>query len=138
MPPIAKAVWMAKRGLEILAFRVSDGVDYKIVMEHKELQQRWEMYRLRGKRTPGPYSKAFLNLLFDQLKVSPLHGTAQIVRTTRTERGKKIGALIHKVGKDGLLLQYGYIMKNIVGEHSILKIKGHIVALSYAANWRKD
>ena len=99
MPPIAKAVWMAKRGLEILAFRVSDGVDYKIVMEHKELQQRWEMYRLRGKRTPGPYSKAFLNLLFDQLKVSPLHGTAQIVRTTRTERGKKIGALTHKVGK---------------------------------------
>ena len=35
MPPVAKAVWMAKRGLEIMAFRVSDGVDYKIDMEHK-------------------------------------------------------------------------------------------------------
>ena len=54
---------------------------------------------LARKKTPGPYSKPFLNLLFDQLKVSPLHGTAQIVRTTRTERGRKIGALTHRVGK---------------------------------------
>ena len=85
--------YIVGKGLELQIFRVKDGKDYHGFISHEELLRRHRMYTRRGTQfVGGVYAKEFVNLLFDQVQIHARAGTAGIVQTTRTERGRLVSS----------------------------------------------
>jgi hypothetical protein len=90
---MAVPTYIQGKGLELQIFRVTDGKDYRGFVSHEELLRRHRMYSRRGKQFEGGvYTKEFVNLLFDQVQIHKFGGTAGIVQTTRTERGRLVSS----------------------------------------------
>ena len=97
MPPIAKAVWMAKRGLEILAFRVSDGVDYKIVPFICDCFNRWGLLYADDTMIFGTHT-ASLNKLLRKIQNESEYYNLKLNEKMHKHHGKA-NAIFNKVQK---------------------------------------